>query len=513
MRNAQRISRLKELVNNIRETIFGKVDMTTFYFPLLIADMLFSLHKLLSIIENFNITENESNWAMSSCEFLSERWSKIGNTPLCYTQNTELPINRACYLLAEICADLTGSYINKILMPTVDETDIFRNELKNQEKGTFIISDSKQQFICLSDLADTAIERLVKFDKSIFVICDQYDQERELTDSEMSRIKWLRDELTKFSIAQLKNKTLLEELAKLRNGLLRGDALHQGSATNAGKPANIAIVDFFEFYNRLSHDGKVKIRQLKSRDNIKLGQILNALDRDPSDARNNGNPNVYYCIQLLGGHLDKIIEDNRNEITGFSDFDEKVQEFKQNIKRKLATPKSVSPHHHSGNSYSFEFSITNLMNETLTDSINSRQKLFLLLFDFVKRECHIKFAGKLYDTKFKYYLDLIIAIKIETSFFNTRTSRDNIAVLQEIVTRLCMLTYARSTYYNFFHFPQSEIRWQNFANENSILLAELHIETRSSRYRDISKYQSLYPLPTRTILNEQIISERAVALQ
>lgn len=150
--------------------------------------------------------------------------------------------------------------------------------------------------------------------------------------------------LVEFSTHQNKalidNQNIYERLVNLRSGLLMGDAHHQGSETNAGEPANIAIAEFADWWNNLSltKRGSTLRNQVEALNDI--NEVLTII-LEPRTTVN--RQSVTYCISLKGSMLDAAIQKHADLLKSFGNTNirksnEELDKIKNSIYDELEDP-------------------------------------------------------------------------------------------------------------------------------------------------------------------------------
>src|SRR5690606_36250324 len=121
------------------------------------------LTKIRNLLDTFPDSENTLKTTLRN--FLAKRWALISNTSICYTRNTEYPMNWAVYMLA---MTLEKKAYRAFLMPTLIETDTFGNDLHKLEFGQFFVANDNKTFVVLEDLIDTVYNKSLNADRVVY---------------------------------------------------------------------------------------------------------------------------------------------------------------------------------------------------------------------------------------------------------------------------------------------------------------------------------------------------------
>ena len=107
------------------------------------------------------------------------------------------------------------------------------------------------------------------------------------------------------TIAEEKD-SIYHHLSKLRIGLYKGSVkTNVDYDYDAGKEANIAVVEFYKWWNTLSDDIQNKIRYVRA-NSVYLGGVIDMI----LDANTKDRSNAYYCVDLKGRALEGILEND-----------------------------------------------------------------------------------------------------------------------------------------------------------------------------------------------------------
>lgn len=516
MRRITSITNIRDIVNNLKKTCVD-VKNSQFYF-IEMADIIFSIPHIEEILDSY--TENQSNsaWKQKTTEFLRKRGEIIINGPICHTLNTEYSINWICEDLAQLCdRDKKIS----LLFPTVQQEDIYGNELNSLDFGKFIVSDDKQTFIALETLVETACSKMLDSETTIYLTTTASGSQRTLSKTELerlgnfySKIENIRTVINERSfiskIFKRESQKLYDELIALREGLMKGDVSHDGQEMNAGSAANIAIVRFSNYYLQLSDEKRLQIRNIRS-STRSLGDVFNLLFRDPQHSRSDEGTAVRYCLQIIGRHLEEVISENRTSLMNMSlDKEERIQHLKNYILQEISVARRLDPSAIINIPLTEQIqSIINVINQNLEPSERPQHKGFLCAFSsFVIMECMFKIEKKKYDAQFNAYINLLFAIGLESSDFSKRSGTDNLLVLSEIFKRISLISCASSKGFNFGK-QDSKKRWENLITENKLIRENFSGIPINKIITNITEYNVVYPIDQqRQLLSENIIRLR-----
>ncbi len=232
---------------------------------------------------------------------LSERWERIRNSRMCYTQQPSNPVNQLCLDLAKAIS--TDCYYNLLMPSIIEHTDIYGNSINDLGLHEFILSNNELVFIpiigCLEQASiseEGNLRHLVKID-------DVYP---ELTCNEIDRVSChstqaaeLYQAVIALNTTRLHGSDIGAKLSQLARRLRGGGAGGSGSEFNAGSTANIGIIEFFSYWEDLPETRKKAILTA----NPGLKETLGRLSR-PNDE---SYQEVRFCVELLAAALDPII--------------------------------------------------------------------------------------------------------------------------------------------------------------------------------------------------------------
>lgn len=293
------------------------------------------------------------------CCLLEERWKQIKQTCLGYTSMPNLPINRFFIFLAKCLATLQKDYGAggsqgspdktwlEFLMPGIDVADTqYWGDILDRYPAVF------QQCV-LSEDGETLIPvEIINYAGDIRSFsCKNIERPYgpggcQLTDDEIQRLRNHSNE-TQALVQAHKTMVAIDEegqnlgaaLGRLMAGLRAGSSHGDGSGGldkgGEGIEANLAIRDFFVFFERLTEQQQAKARAMGAGDGLNtLGQLLNMLV-NPADNPNciwitatsivallKAKPELYEIqlgdeeASLTIGELDKTFETNRKALQG-----------------------------------------------------------------------------------------------------------------------------------------------------------------------------------------------------
>lgn len=510
-----------EILRNIRDVFAnikkGREDVkkSPFYF-LEMADIIFSVPRIEKIIALYNSAPEEKEWQQQTIEFLQQRSAKVINTPLCYTLNTEHPINYVCIQLAELC-DSTRKF--SLLFPTIQTEDTYGNNINSLDIGKFIISDDNRTFLSIEAIIELSCARLIDSETSIYLTVDGNGLQRNITATELNRlgivytkledIRKLITERSFFSkFISNSSRQLHDELVALRDGLRRGDARHGGQEMNAGADGNVAIVKFKQYYDKLSTRKKAQIGTLRSGTHT-LAEIFNLIFRQHS-ATDAGTA-TRYCLQIIGRNLESIITENQRTLLEMSaEKQEQIEFLKRSILTEISRARSLLPNHYFNTPIGSSV-IIDAVSTHLGESLQNRASqaaILLSLVAFVATECAIRFNANNFNPKTTCYINLLLAIGLESADFPKRSSRDNTLVLTEIIKHIALISSCKTGKITLVE-PASKKNWKQYLSANHPVqqLSQAHPVSMLSHIND---YIHAYPLSAQgKIINATITNLRA----
>lgn len=292
-------------------------------------------------------------------KLFSDRWHFIKNNFLSYPHNTVSLINQACLKLAEQL-DPDNKY--QLMMPTLQaKEDGLGTVLNSLQFGQFVLTDDHTNFIVLDTFLDTVCQRVNKNEtNNVYDYLFEDYSLRQPSENEFKRIAlWIPSfsQFKKLAEQQMAQDefTALNAFEQLRRGLLKGDASHRGRELDAGTDANVATVQFLQWYENLKEYQKESLRKLNpTRNKTTFKKILKRLIKDERDARSNA---VQYCVEITGRDLEKLIAANtvrlRKIKTGHGDSLSNLSELKNLQAQVLSQIKY--PSHAAINPKSFIF--------------------------------------------------------------------------------------------------------------------------------------------------------------
>lgn len=491
-------------------------------------DVFITLPHVFYILKLYYTKPNTEEWKVKISELLKERSQRIMNTALCYTLNNQAIMNDVCINLAKL---LNPKKVPSLLFPDVAAEDIYGNNIDELSLGQFILKDDKSGFISLSDIVDTVFNRLGEDEAKPYVTTTSEGQQRDLSPDEMRRLGsiYLRLEDIRLKMKsrgfiegmmKRKGDSIYKELLLLRDGLREGDAQHNGEEMNAGSQANIAIVNFRQFYERLTPAQKEDIRNLRG-GNLSMGEILDRIFRDPTEASQNAGTDVIYCLAINGREMESVIKANSNSLRNVSDSKEQcIHLLKLDIVDTIKNKTHMQP---------ANFIADNVENSLalLQDHVNATILAFvkiekyartLTAFNqYIREECTRRLNDKNLDDKLACYLNISYALGLMAYQLDGTPDLLIEMQMQEIFKRLHLLSTSttRSVY---MRKPTSISNWKNFVDSHPVLLEfhQLAITVTPCHY--ISEYLKQHPveeqcqISSRDIraMHEQIKREQAL---
>ena len=494
---------IRNLILAIKSSSCELRDKTSSLFE--IHDTIFTIARIEDILESYLLDKTADAWKIKTQQFLTRRADNILNGPLCYTLNTDYLTNHLCIALARLC---DPTHINTLLMPKVSADDIYGNNIDELTIGQFILADDQHSFISLVDIVDTVFNRSVEAEDHSYLTTTAEGQSRNLTTTEMLRLGNIHQKLEEISstiknpslFSQLMNRNsnrLLSELITLRNGLRDGDAGHHGEEMNAGADANQAIVRFRQYFEKLSIEKQNMIRAI-SCGNITIGEsVLDIIFRDPAEASRNAGTGVNYCMAIVGGQLERIVNQNLRTLRGISDSKEElIKQLKENLLLAIQERTTIIP---GGITHSeLGTQLVNLSQDIYSQlamhTKNTDASAILIeLARFVFSECERRIKSGSFDEKLNCYANILFAIGMEAIHFDARKPEDNSFVLNETFRRITLLA-STSTAYIALKTPHSQNHWNEFIAASPLLQNYPFMINGVTELKYVNDYVKLFPL-------------------
>jgi ankyrin repeat protein len=250
-------------------------------------------------------------------ELLAQRWERIRNSSMGYTQKPNNRVNQLCLELAkEIAPPVTteaeikalkpntGPYF--LLMPSLAKSeDIYGENIHCFGLNEFVLSDQERVFIPVAECLHQAsisdegrLRHLVLIDENNPELLSPDEIKRVTEHSKQA--KELYTNIHLLNRQRLFGDEIGSKLRQLANALRKGGAHAAGSEFNAGAVANEGIIAFSEYWDNLPEMQKEAILT----NTPELDNIIGRLFR-PNDTN---FQNVRYCVEILAQNLDPIIQ-------------------------------------------------------------------------------------------------------------------------------------------------------------------------------------------------------------
>lgn len=280
-----------------------------------------------------------------------KRWIRIENTTFSYPYNTTLYTNRIFVSLADLFQDALQSSRFQLLMPTLlsSVSQITANDLMDQGMAVtdLVLGDNNESFIsvldCLSGASEDGILKHTQLlegtkSKPLSVVEHQRVIEHsEETESFYAAIQerylFKRDGTTLGALLQL-----------LIDSLRKGGGHQKGDEMNAGEDANLAILNFYRIYTKLSPEIKTKLNDLKGNYNHSFKYYWDILTMNQENKIKEIHENatlseeerkqqladvhasVATCVEITAGGLETILNNHQLWLYDQSIDDEILQD-------------------------------------------------------------------------------------------------------------------------------------------------------------------------------------------
>lgn len=441
-----------------------------------LADIHETLSALMAICELYLQHLNPVIFKKHLTELFAARAPRIVNSPLCYTLEPRSVMNSICMLLAEFC---DSEQYCQLLLPDVAVEDIYSNNINEIKIGNFILTDDGKQFIHLEGVVETTFARMDAAETELYLTTDAKGRERPLTSSEFERLGNISQRLSDIHKQmhakgfwqrwfQSNQNRVYDELKRLRAGLRRGDVRHQGEELNAGSDANVAIVNFKNFYDKLSPSKRQEMEAIGD-GHENLGSIFNLLFRDPNQANSNNGMTVNYCIAIIGGHLDSSLTNNHQQLMGISldqqeaigvMKNELISDIKNGINIKLGGG-FVRPI----NEQRAEFC------ETISRKLAPMQDVYAtclrLFINFVENEIG-RHERQESNVKRSLYIQILAKLIIESVMIDTQGDSRKTRILVDVFTAISRVAASTPSWISI-KTPDSQKNWHNFLHTHHVL--------------------------------------------
>ena len=268
--------------------------------------------------------------------FLLERWNRIKNTDVQYCHDAINPGNMLCIEMAKALAGREGSSYLALLMPTLTKVPVssyisssWTDDIDLKE---IIISDNNERIICIPDVLGSAVMDGVLKHNSMFMgkakMLDFGEKDRLLArhPTVENHYQAIQDKVN----FALHGETAGAYLARLIRGLRDGGVQRGGEEFDSGVDANVAIVDFDSFLQRLPHGKRRMVLNMGKVDRVTSGRVErisigqyweNLGRRNDSTLTDASDMSINLCVELIAGYLQEILDENQ-ELYQLSPFDD-----------------------------------------------------------------------------------------------------------------------------------------------------------------------------------------------
>lgn len=294
-------------------------------------------------------------------EFLSniikDREQRIHRTDLDYSLNQNLITNKMCYHVAEVVGKNKVSYLLSESLPSDWKNAYHTNDTLPAEFREFFRSEDGMihRYEDVANRAIDAIESGSSQIKDIWKSGDSRSSTLSLSPLDIQVIKSRSPSLAKlvnltYQLSDQMSETALDKLSELREGLSQGDVLHHGEENNAGAAANIAVANFYQWYDSLTENDQQTLKHISiivdNQQQTLYDQVLAPLF---SDQRGRYDPRL--CVQLRGGDLANFLSNNQVKqqlslisatknipLNQQAQINQKVNTLKNKITQELSSP-------------------------------------------------------------------------------------------------------------------------------------------------------------------------------
>lgn len=244
-------------------------------------EILFSLHKL-----EESLTSTSPDRCEQLVTFLVKRWERIIDSDAQYLHDFENPINELCISIAQL---LNNQHYLAFLMPTLLNDQVLYLTSGYDEAGVdlkeVILSDDNSALIHIGDVLDFCqLDGTLKHNSLL------NGKQRTLSKGEATRLLTRDTAVADYYLSlsarvryRLNGDTVGAALNRLIDGLCQGGRRFDGEEYNAGEAANIAIIEFFDFFALLPEDVQQQVRKTYIEDEnteedvISLGKLFQYL--------------------------------------------------------------------------------------------------------------------------------------------------------------------------------------------------------------------------------------------
>ena len=294
------------------------------------------------------------------CAILERRWERIRASTISYTESPFNLVNQFCLDLAktiypipetetEIDALPEGEGPYFILMPSLKvSADVMSTNIHNLLLQQFILSDNDEIYIPIESI----LERAATSDEGVYQHYVTADGNYpELSADELKRLKNHSTIINDYILAieqlndlRIRGSGLGAKLQSLVNALRAGGS-HQGQNfeearrlgldphLNAGSKANIGIMDFAEYWDKVPGDTKREYLR-------KYPGLIEPIDRlfHPNDVKYR---TAILCVELIADAIETVITSNRLSTQSLEQFELKVATKKEIFLRQIKSDKYI----------------------------------------------------------------------------------------------------------------------------------------------------------------------------
>ncbi len=462
---------LSTISKRIQNAVFDIKDPLIFQH---LTDFHETINSLLQIFDDYRTHLDPNQLKRQFQAFLAHRARLVANTPICYTLEPNSLCNEICQILAKYCAP--DNYI-ELLLPAVAPQDIFGSTIADIGMGNFILTDAGTQFIGLESVVETAFTRMSAAEEELYLTTTMDGAQRSLTPSELAKLGNICDRISEIAKKmnekgfwerwfQSNQSRFFVELTRLREGLRSGDVHHQGAELNAGRDANVAIVAFKNYYDRLPQAKRTEIEAIGT-GNENLGEIFNRLFRDPEQAAQNNGMATIYCIALIGRALDASLTKNRNKLLGINlSKQEIIESMKDELIADVKTRHNIQLGKGQIKTLSHQKAeLIHRIETTGQREAYSNSHCLKLFIQFVSDEIEKCLLGNKYDLKCEHYLKLLVRMVFTEAILPHRDNALSTIHLIEFFNIIEHITSATRGHFK----PSSVNRWEQFLEEHQLL--------------------------------------------
>lgn len=274
-------------------------------------------------------------------EFLAWRWKRIAGTRVEYTNAISHQVNQLCMSIAKQLSPWPiNSSENKLspyalLMPTLQRfVDVYGENINELTLSQFVMSDDRTGYIPINNVLSHAC---CTEDDNRFVDITTIDANpRPLSPSEIDRVRkhspacgQLVTAVLDYQNSQKQGVGFVEKmngfLVRFRQG---GAKVNYGNEFNAGCNTNIAIAEFYSYWDALGIEAQRNIYQNYPGLKEYIDRIFRGGDTEFSNAR--------YCIELIANDIGAILARYAPAYSATSLSQEAIQQLQRVVEEELS---------------------------------------------------------------------------------------------------------------------------------------------------------------------------------